>query len=96
MVKLKKLFKEMAKRGEPLKKSVAHFGVRAEDVNAYLKKQGVTYRELKKELYEPPKTGRQKIIESGGIIYGLKSNSAISNFVKREGYTWEELQNVCE
>ena len=29
-------------------------------------------------------------------IYGLKSNSAISNFVKREGYTWEELQNVCE
>lgn len=106
--------KEMAKRGEPLKKSAFHFGVRAEDVNAYLKKQGVTYRELKKELYEPPKTGRQKIIESGGIeqlrvyaqrgytqgkvagIYGLKSSSAISNFVRREGYTWEELQNVCE
>ena len=106
--------KEMAKRGEPLKKSVAHFGVRAYDVNAYLKKQGVTYRELKKELYEPPKTSRQKIIESGGIeqlrvyaqrgytqgkvaeIYGFKSNSPISHFVKREGYTWEELQNVCE
>ena len=42
--------KQMAKRGEPLKKSVAHFGVRVEDVNAYLKKNGVTYRERKKEL----------------------------------------------
>ena len=59
--------KAQASQRKSLREIANELGIRSDDIRFYLKGKGVRYSELKKTEYKQPKTGKQRIDESGGI-----------------------------